>query len=515
MELRPGIQIDRYVLESRLGEGGQGAVWRAEDRLQPGRMVALKLAPMGADGAQLERVRREARHLARLKHPGLPACHALFEDLQLGYLVVAMELVQGPTLAEAAVALDEPKKLAALRQIAATLAFLHGAGVVHRDLKPENVILCHEFWANSLLQGSVKLIDLGISVSSGNPQPLTVVGHLIGTPSFLSPEILDPHYFPALPGTPGADLFAFGVLGWWLLHGAHPTGLADGSSLASYALAYRQADQTPLWPPSSRSDRWIPLLRRCLAVRQRERFSSGADLLAALSAEDAGLSSVPGATRLEPVVDRPSALPATRLEPVPSFAPPAATPLPPPVPSSTPSFAATEPWGAPVPTTAPDLVPVPTTAPGGAPVPTTEPGGFVPTTEPGSPRASTLSPAAAHLSPMAPPAASPSRSAAPPAAAPATVFAAPLPASFPQQRPPPARVPATLPSGPAASAQPRPARDPFVPRERHLPVPSPAAAPAEKSSIFRYILAAILLFVGGGLAFVITIFLFILISLGR
>jgi hypothetical protein len=97
------------------------------------------------------------------------------------------------------------------------------------------------------------------------------------------------------------------------------------------------------------------------------------------------------------------------------------------------------------------------------------------------------------------------------------VFAAPLPASFPQQRPPPARVPATLPSGPAASAQAqaRPARDPFVPRERHLPVPSPEATPAEKPSIVRYILAAILLFVGGGLAFVITIFLFILISLGR
>ncbi|MCS6900559.1 MAG: serine/threonine-protein kinase [Myxococcales bacterium] len=340
VELQPGTQIDRYILETRLGEGGQGAVWKAKDRLQPGRSVALKLAPMGSDTAHLERVRREARHLARLKHPGLPTCYALFEDLHLGYLVVAMELVQGPTLAEAASALVDAQKIAVLRQIATILAFLHENGVVHRDLKPENVIVCHEFWKDPLHEGAIKLIDLGISVSSGNPTPLTVVGHVIGTTSFLAPEILDPHYFPALPGTPAIDVFAFGVLGWLLLFGSHPTGLREGSPLASYALAYRQADTSSLWPPSSRSDDWVSLLRRCLAVRPRERLASGTDLLAALRGDAPDLSPAPGVTRLEPVPERVSSLPATRIEHAPAFspAPPRSTPLPhsppPPVPST-------------------------------------------------------------------------------------------------------------------------------------------------------------------------------------
>jgi serine/threonine-protein kinase len=398
---------------------------------------------MGADGVHLERVRREARHLARLKHPGLPACHALFEDLQLGYLVVAMELVQGPTLAEAAPTLDEPQKIAVLRQIAATLAFLHESGVVHRDLKPENVILCHEFWGDPLRQGSVKLIDLGISVGSGNPTPLTVVGHVIGTPSFLAPEILDPHYFPALPGTPAVDVFAFGVLGWILLHGVHPTGLENGSSLTSYALAYRQADQSALWPPTSRSDRWVSLLRRCLAVRPRERLATGVDLLAFLTGGDAGLSPAPGATRLEPVADRASSLPATRLEPAPSFTPatapaePPRQPLPPPVPSAS--------------------------MPSPAPPPT-----------------------------------------------PATVFAAPIPSSLAGRRP---AVPGTSPSAPPVAPAVSRGAAPGAPRAPAPLAPSHPTELAKKTSIFRYILAAFLLLVGGGLAFFLTVILAILFAL--
>lgn len=466
MELRPGSQIDRYVLEICLGEGGQGAVWRAEDRLQPGRQLALKLVPMGADVSHLERVRREARHLARLKHPGLPACHALFEDLEHGYLVVAMELVQGPTLAEAAGTLDGVKKGAVLRQLAATLAFLHSSGVVHRDVKPENVILCHEFWADPFRQGSLKLIDLGISVSSGNPQPLTVVGHIIGTPSFLAPEILDPHYFPGLQDTPAADVFALGVLGWRLLFSAHPTGLADGSSMASYALAYRQADQTPMWPIGEHPEALEPLLRRCLAVRARERFASANELLAALSGADAGLSSSTGSMRSEPSYERLSSLPATRLEPVPALATPASSVLPPRT-SVTP--------------------PVPSSA--------------VPPTPPMSPARTEAS---APFQPR-------------PAPSPATVFAAPLPLSL-AEKPAPSATPA-----PVVSAAMIPAKSaPVERRERHstAPVKSRRSKKSEQAiekpiSVFRYIIAGVLLLLGGSLAFVLTVVLFILFSIGR
>jgi serine/threonine-protein kinase len=455
VELTPGTLIDRYTLEAPLGAGGQGAVWRAEDRLQPGRAVALKLVPLAADSAHLERVRREARHLARLKHPGLPACHGLFEDLQHGLLVVAMELVQGPTLAEAIPALDDDKKSAVLRQLAATLAFLHNAGVVHRDVKPENLILCHEFWADPVRQGAVKLIDLGISISSGNPQPLTVVGHVIGTPSFLAPEILDPHYFPGLQDAPAVDVFAFGVLGWMLLQGGHPTGLLDGSSMASYALAYRQADQLPRWPGPARSDRWEPLLRRCLAVRARERFPSASDLLAALTGGDAGLTPHAGATRLESVIERSSVLPERTSS---------------------------------LPATRLDLVPLaPSTLPPAPPAP------------PASP--SVQAPASPAATPI-------------PGPAPATVFAAPLPTALREQsRPsapaPVALAPAARPAAPALAAP--PGRAPLAPHAS----PAALAPPERKTSLLRYLLAGFLLLVGGGLAFVLTLFLFILFHLAR
>lgn len=476
MDLRRGSQIDRYVLENCLGEGGQGSVWSAEDQFQTGRKVALKLVPMGVDTSHWERVRREARHLAQLKNPGLPACYGLFEDLEHGLLVVVMELVQGPTLADATSMLDEAKKVAVLRQLAATLAFLHTARVVHRDIKPENVILCHEFWGNPLQHGTLKLIDLGISVNSGNPQPLTVVGHIIGTPSFLAPEILDPHYFPALQDTPTIDIFALGVLGWGLFFGCHPTGLAVGSSMTSFAMAYREADGTPGWPASPRPFEWETLLRRCLAVRARERFPSAIELLNSFSSTNAGLTSSSFAP--------PPSVPLSRLESssknlntgIPDTAPDRSSQLPPtriePVPASPSSVHSSR-----------------------SPHPFTE------------------------LS-VAPPAAS--LATPPPIRTSSTVFAAPIPASFEEV---PARAPSSV-SAPPKQAPIQPVHAPAHLQQQspaHLQQQSPAhlQQQIEKpktptlAQIFRYILATILLLIGGGLTFILTIILFLLYSLGR
>lgn len=504
MELRPGTAIDRYVLAQKLGEGGQGAVWRAEDRLQPGRELALKLVPLASsDGSQVERVRREARHLARLQHPGLPACHALFEELHHGLLVVAMELVQGPTLTEAASSLAEGQRGAVLRQVASVLAYLHGAGVVHRDVKPDNVILTPSFWSEPLRQGSVKLIDLGISVSSGNPSPLTVVGHIIGTSSFLAPEILDPPYFPSPQDTPAADVFAFGVLAWWLLTGRHPTALSEGATMASYALAYRQADQVPRWPEPAGLGAWEGLLRRCLAVRARERFASATELLSALTAEDAGLTTarppgatvqgepVRGATRLEPIAERVSSLPGAeraswpgpeRASVAPTPAPVAATPLP---------ATRIEPRASITPRALPQAhqpLPAATTAPGDPlPSATTAPAAPLPT---------------AHDLPA-------------PAPLP-TVSAAPLPVSFRDEPsrssglPPPhaplVPVPVPVPAAPA----PAPLAPAHTSRRRASLPARPAGSP-----LLRYLLAALLLLFGGAAAFVLTIVIVVLIHLGR
>ena len=99
--LRPGDTVDRYQLIAPIGEGGQGSVWRAEDPLHRGATVALKLiSPLLVPGAAIDRLRREARALAKLSHPSLPRCHAFFEDLQKDVLGFALDFIPGSSLAE-------------------------------------------------------------------------------------------------------------------------------------------------------------------------------------------------------------------------------------------------------------------------------------------------------------------------------------------------------------------------------------------------------------------------------
>jgi eukaryotic-like serine/threonine-protein kinase len=284
VDFAPGDRVDRYALVQPLGEGGQGSVWRAEDPLAPGQPRAVKLVPLVlARPNDVERVRREARALAKLEHPSLVRCHALFEDLKHSALGVVMDFVDGTSLRAAA---DEPwmtdqHRFAALRHIAHALAYVHREGVVHRDLKLDNVLVRRAFWDDPEKAENIKLVDFGIAKVSDGSHALTAVDTIVGTIAYLSPELLDPSFFQSNGATAAADVFAFGVLAWKLLVGGHPTGLGAGAGIVAYGAAYRMvAGNTQRWPANAPPGAWGQLLEDCLRVRASERIADGGTLAA-------------------------------------------------------------------------------------------------------------------------------------------------------------------------------------------------------------------------------------------
>jgi serine/threonine-protein kinase len=301
LELKPGDRIDRFVLREQLGEGGQGAVWKAEDPLSPAKPRALKLVVVNPGRPNdVERVRREARALARLSHASLVACHGLFEELKLGVVGVVMDYVDGKSLrtAERDPRFGQKHRAAALTHVAHALAYLHENGIVHRDLKLDNVVVESAFFDAPDDANNVKVVDLGIAALKDAPQKLTALGTIVGTIAYPAPELLDPATFEADESAQAIDVFAFGVLGWQLMTGEHPTGLPGSAALVDYVRAYREAAERPVWPPGAPPGEWGALLVDALRVRQAERIKTGGDLARRCDAaprEPGGIVVRPGA----------------------------------------------------------------------------------------------------------------------------------------------------------------------------------------------------------------------------
>ena len=315
MALTPGTRLGPYEIQTPLGAGGMGEVYRARDT-KLGREVALKVLPphFAGDPERLARFQREAQVLASLNHPNIASIHGL-EDSD-GTPALVLELVEGPTLADRIAAgrvpIEEAIRIA--RQIADALAAAHDHGVIHRDLKPANIKLTPS--------GAVKVLDFGLAKLAGpadaghyapgssdrsvrleadltasptmtSPAMMTGVGFILGTAGYMAPEqargqVVDKR----------ADIFAFGCVLYEMLTGAR---LFDGRDVTETLASVLKTE--PAWaalppdtPPALRR-----LLRRTLEKDPDERLRDIGDarleLTEALSAPEAVAVRERGASR--------------------------------------------------------------------------------------------------------------------------------------------------------------------------------------------------------------------------
>jgi serine/threonine protein kinase len=198
---RPDFAGTRYRVVGELGRGGMGLVYEAED-LVLDRRVAVKILPAElGSAADAERLRREAKTVAGLEHPGIVPVHDLGE-LADGRLFYAMKLVRGARLDTWARAEPLPERLRAFLRICEAVGFAHANGVVHRDLKPGNVMV-GEF-------GAVLVMDWGLAEARRTSEPSDIVG---GTPGYMAPE-----QERGAGAEPAADIYALGGILEFLVH---------------------------------------------------------------------------------------------------------------------------------------------------------------------------------------------------------------------------------------------------------------------------------------------------------
>ncbi|MEE8325850.1 MAG: protein kinase, partial [candidate division NC10 bacterium] len=281
-----GTTLSHYKVLEKIGQGGMGEVYRAEDT-NLDREVAIKVLPeqFTQDPQRLARFEREAKLLASLNHPNIAAIYG-FEKAE-GVHFLALELVPGETLAErvAKGPLPVEEALEVCRQIAEGVEAAHEKGVIHRDLKPANVKVTPE--------GKVKILDFGlakafeeeiqvedISQSPTLTEEMTRAGVILGTAAYMSPE-----QAKGKPVDKRADIFAFGAVLYELLTGKR---VFQGETITETlgAIIHKEPEWDLL--PTAVPRALARLLHRCLAKDPQQRLRDIGDAKLDLEEIEAG-----------------------------------------------------------------------------------------------------------------------------------------------------------------------------------------------------------------------------------
>ena len=276
---RVGTQFGPYELQSLIGAGGMGEVYRAYDTGRE-RLVAIKLlrTEVAADQSFQDRFRRESRVAARLQEPHVIPVHD-FGDID-GVLYIDMRLVEGASLKDdllAKGALPPTRAVSIISQVAAALDAAHGNGLVHRDIKPENVLLTSDDFAY--------LVDFGIAHGGGEAN-VTSTGLVIGSCAYMAPE-----RFSGGPGGPAADVYSLTCLLYECLTGRAPFEAGD----------VRQMMGAHMFSPPPRPSimrrginrTFDDIIAKGMAKKPTDRYTTAGELAKAAAAARADPSPVP------------------------------------------------------------------------------------------------------------------------------------------------------------------------------------------------------------------------------
>jgi serine/threonine-protein kinase len=270
-----GSQIGVFRVDSLLGVGGMGEVYRARDT-KLNREVAIKILPpaFANDPDRLARFKREAQVLASLNHPNIAAIHG-FEDAD-GVHALVLELVDGPTLADriARGPLPIDEAIAIARQMADALECAHEHGIVHRDLKPANIKVRDDGRVKVLDFGLAKLAEPAAVASPGQltqsptitTPAMTAAGIILGTAAYMSPE-----QAKGMPADKRSDIWAFGCVLYEMLTGKRAF---DGEDVSDTLAAILRSE--PDWSalPQEAPECVRLLLRKCFEKDRGRRISN-------------------------------------------------------------------------------------------------------------------------------------------------------------------------------------------------------------------------------------------------